>query len=159
MNKMSSQFSVHWYTHPSIRSPIHPSIYASPWTHQSIHPSSHHPALINPSIQPSSHHLALINPSIHPSFQPSIYPSPSTHPSVGLIDQSPVVVTDFRTILHLKELNFSASFYLPPVVLVTAAHEYDSKNPYSIQAENNAINSWVEVRTGQSSSHLLGILV
>ncbi|XP_031571637.1 uncharacterized protein LOC116305805 [Actinia tenebrosa] len=51
---------------------------------------------------------------------------------------------------HCKELNFSASFYLPPVILVTAAHEYDSNNPYSIKAENNAINSWVEEITNKT---------
>jgi len=43
-----------------------------------------------------------------------------------------------------KVLNFSETFFAPPVVMVTVNHLYDSKNVYSVKPENNVLNAWVE---------------
>ena len=47
--------------------------------------------------------------------------------------------------LSYQVVNFTEEFYSMPVIIVTANHEYDSKDSYSVKPENNIINSWVEV--------------
>ena len=43
-------------------------------------------------------------------------------------------------------LNYTETFYAPPVVMVTVSHLYDSNNVYSVEPENNVLNAWIEVR-------------
>ena len=42
-------------------------------------------------------------------------------------------------------VNFTKTFYAPPVVIVTANHQYNSSNANAIKPENNVINAWIEV--------------
>ena len=43
-------------------------------------------------------------------------------------------------------LNYTETFYAPPVVMVTVSHLYDSNNVYSVKPENNVLNAWIEVK-------------
>ncbi|CAH3019585.1 unnamed protein product [Porites evermanni] len=43
-----------------------------------------------------------------------------------------------------KVLNYTETFYAPPVVMVTVSHLYDSNNVYSVKPENNVLNAWIE---------------
>ena len=46
----------------------------------------------------------------------------------------------------LQVLNYTETFYAPPVVMVTVSHLYDSNNVYSVKPENNVLNAWIEVK-------------
>ena len=43
-------------------------------------------------------------------------------------------------------LNYTETFYAPPVVMITVSHLYDSNNVYSVKPENNVLNAWTEVK-------------
>ena len=49
-------------------------------------------------------------------------------------------------VLSLQVLNYTETFYTPPVVMVTVSHLYDSNNVYSVKPENNVLNAWIEVK-------------
>ena len=49
-------------------------------------------------------------------------------------------------VLSLQVLNYTETFYAPPVVMVTVSHLYDSNNVYSVKPENNVLNVWIEVK-------------
>ena len=50
----------------------------------------------------------------------------------------------------LQVLNYTETFYAPPVVMVTVSHLYDSNNVYSVKPENNVLNAWIEVKWRRS---------
>ena len=49
-------------------------------------------------------------------------------------------------VLSFPVLNYTETFYAPPVVMVTVSHLYDSNNVYSVKPENNVLNAWIEVK-------------
>ena len=49
-------------------------------------------------------------------------------------------------VLSLPVLNYTETFYEPPVVMVTVSNLYDSNNVYSVKPENNVLNAWIEVK-------------
>ena len=49
-------------------------------------------------------------------------------------------------VLSLPVLNYTETFYAPPVVMVTVSHLYDSNNVYSVKPQNNVLNAWIEVK-------------
>ena len=59
-------------------------------------------------------------------------------------------INNYRLTLLLvhpsQVLNYTETFYAPPVVMVTVSHLYDSNNVYSVKPENNVLNAWIEVR-------------
>ena len=64
---------------------------------------------------------------------------------------SPVpVINNCRLTLLLvppsQVLNYTETFYAPPVVMITVSHLYDSNNVYSVKPENNVLNAWIEVK-------------
>ena len=46
----------------------------------------------------------------------------------------------------LQVLNYTETFYAPPVVMVTVSHLYNSNNVFSVKPENNVLNAWIEVK-------------
>ena len=49
--------------------------------------------------------------------------------------------------LYLQDVSFKRPFYQAPVLLLSPSHKWNKGNALSINPDNNAITSWVEVRT------------
>ena len=68
---------------------------------------------------------------------------------LSFLSPVPVIKNCRLTLLlvpSLQVLNYTETFYAPPVVMVTVSHLYDSNNVYSVKPENNVLNAWIEVK-------------